>query len=341
MNELTEKKTPEQLGAEIRMYTDAGRRISLLCGIEIGKRLTQAKELLEHGEWLPWLERETEFSDRSAQRYMKLFEEYGASQLGLFGPETNTPTLSDLPISKAFALLSVPESEREAFAETVDAEHLSVRELEQAIREKQEAEKQLEEARLQVRESEKLRQETAALQEELTGKLAEANRQIRELESRPVEVAVERDEKAIEEAAKAAKEKAEAAAKKKIEELEKKLNRAENERAAAKTEAETAGQGAAEREAAAKKEAEALRAELEEARKQLKASDADVTALGIRFNTMQNEYSYVIRELGNVLRRNPETGAKLTEAVRQLLGYFTQELEKLSGEGKHVQENGL
>ena len=115
MSELMEMKTPEQLGAEIRIYVDAGRRISLICGIEIGKRLVQAKEMLDHGEWMPWLERETEFSSSSAQRYMKLYEEYGASQQGLFGPETNSPTLGNLPISKAFALLSVPESDREAF----------------------------------------------------------------------------------------------------------------------------------------------------------------------------------------------------------------------------------
>ena len=139
MNEMTEKKTPEQLGAEIRMYVDAGRRISLLCGIEIGRRLVQAKEMLGHGEWLPWLEKETEFSSSSAQRYMKLFDEYGASQQGLFGPETNSPTLGNLPISKALALLSVPESDRIEFAEEVDAEHISVRELKQAIKERDEA----------------------------------------------------------------------------------------------------------------------------------------------------------------------------------------------------------
>ena len=51
---LTEQeRTPEMIGAEIRMYVDAGRRITLLCGIEIGRRLVEAKEMLNHGEWLP------------------------------------------------------------------------------------------------------------------------------------------------------------------------------------------------------------------------------------------------------------------------------------------------
>ena len=132
-------RTPELIGAEIRMYVDAGRRVTLLCGIEIGRRLREAKELLDHGQWLPWLEKETEFSERTAQRYMRVFEEYGAAQLGFFGPETNATTLSDLPITKALALLSVPESDREDFAARVDAEHLSTRELQQAIRERDEA----------------------------------------------------------------------------------------------------------------------------------------------------------------------------------------------------------
>ncbi len=47
------ERTPELIGAEVRMYVEAGRRITLLCGIEIGRRLCEAKEMLEHGEWLP------------------------------------------------------------------------------------------------------------------------------------------------------------------------------------------------------------------------------------------------------------------------------------------------
>jgi Rad3-related DNA helicase len=41
-----------------------------------------------------------------------------------------------LPISKALALLSVPESEREDFAAEVGAETISVRELEARVRER-------------------------------------------------------------------------------------------------------------------------------------------------------------------------------------------------------------
>ena len=242
MSVQTDKtRTPEQIGAEIRMYVNTGRWITTLCGIEIGRRLVEAKELLPHGEWLPWLQRETEFSERSAQDYMRVFKDYSATQLGLFGPETNTQTFADLPISKALALLSVPESDREAFAKEVDAEHISVRELKQAIKERDEALAR-EKAAMQdlagvQAEAEKMqhaidtlsgdRDDLDRLRAEAEKKLEEAQKQITELENRPVEVAVEtvRDEEAIAAAAKEAKEKAETAAKKKIADLEKKLNK--------------------------------------------------------------------------------------------------------------------
>ena len=221
----TEKeRTPEMIGAEIRMYVDAGRRITLLCGIEIGRRLVEAKEMLNHGEWLPWLKRETEFSERSAQNYMKVFNEYGAAQLGLFGPETNTQTFADLPISKALAMLSLPESERESFAEEVGAESLSVRELEEKVKERT---AELEE---KARNWEDKAGEYAStindLQNDLEDTMAERDREekaradaeeqlrkirkeLEEIENRPQAVAYERDELAIAEAVQAERERLE------------------------------------------------------------------------------------------------------------------------------------
>ena len=332
MNELKEKRTPELIGAEIRMYVDTGRRLSLLCGIEIGRRLAEAKEMLGHGEWLPWLERETEFSDRSAARYMKLFDEYGASQQGLFGPETNSPTLSNLPISKALALLSVPESDRIEFAEEVDAEHISVRELEKKI---QEREDQLKAAEQELK---------AVLQDQEGNEKAlnDARARIRELaalneelEKRPVEVAVEtvRDEEAIREAAAAAKaeaekqnERAQEGLKKQLADAEKKLAAAERERDKLKQSAESAGSEAQKKADEANREVERIRAELEEARKQLKASDSDVVAFGIWFNNIQSEWNSMMKELRNVEAKDAEKGAKLRAAVQQLMGFMQKDM---------------
>jgi DNA repair exonuclease SbcCD ATPase subunit len=359
------KRTPELIGAEIRMYVDAGRRVTLLCGIEIGRRLKEAKELLAHGEWLPWLEKETDFSDRTAQRYMRVFEEYGAAQLGLFGPETNATTLSDLPISKALLLLSVPESDREDFAAQVDAEHLSTRELEQAIRERDEALKRAQEELQQADEGHALAM--ADLQEKLeeareeAGKgkkalellgnaesekrnleqqLNKARDAIRELESRPVDVAVERDEEAIQEAARLAKAKAEAEAaeqlaalQKKLETAEKKAEKAEKAAEKAKAEAERSGEADKTALAQAAREAEKARQEAEELRKQLKLADPAAAEFKAYFDQMQKLWGSLT---GIIRRADPELSGKLKQAARALLDRFGADIAEGGGENVPV-----
>ena len=357
MSEMEQVRTPELIGAEIRMYVDAGRRVTLLCGIEIGRRLVEAKDLLKHGEWLPWLERETEISDRQAQRYMKVFNEYGAAQLGLFGPETNATTLSDLPISKALALLSVPESEREAFAAEVDAEGISVKELEKAIAEKKAAEERAlaaEKALQEIEEGEGLAiaelqekidrlQEDAekgkeALKEEagLLDRLDEASRteetlkaQIKELESRPVEVAVERDEKAIEEAVQQAKAAAAAEWAEKTKKLTDKLNEANAKAEKLKAKVDKASAGADEKLAAAERETARIRQELEAAQKKLKASNGNVAAFGVYFKSVQENFNSMMEKVREIGEEDQETAKKLCGAARVILN---KAIERL-GEG--------
>ena len=357
MNELEQVRTPELIGAEIRMYVDAGRRVTLLCGIEIGRRLVEAKDLLKHGEWLPWLERETAFSDRQAQRYMKVFNEYGAAQLGLFGPETNATTLSDLPISKALALLSVPESEREAFAAEVDAEGISVKELEKAIAEKKAAEERAlaaEKALQEIEEGEglaiaELQEKIDRLQEDaekgkealkekagLLDRLDEASRteetlkaQIKELESRPVEVAVERDEKAIEEAVQQAKADASAEWAEKTKKLTDKLNEANAKAEKLKAKVDKASAGADEKLAAAERETARIRQELEAAQKKLKASNGNVAAFGVYFKSVQENFNSMMEKVREIGEEDQETAKKLCGAARVILN---KAIERL-GEG--------
>lgn len=101
--------------------------------IEIGKRLNEAKELLPHGEWGKWLEEKVEFSQRNANNFMRVAKEFSNSQ-----------TYSNLTQSKIFALLDVPQEEREEFIETNSVEDMTTRELQQVIKEKKELEKQVE-----------------------------------------------------------------------------------------------------------------------------------------------------------------------------------------------------
>lgn len=131
----------ERLTAEIQVY----KQQAGACIVEIGRRLIRAKELLPHGAWAGWLEEKVEFSERSAQNFMRVAKEYSS----------NPQPVADLGIAKALLLLQVPEEEREAFIEqpheTADGEktvaEMSKRELEKVIRERDEARSQIESAR--------------------------------------------------------------------------------------------------------------------------------------------------------------------------------------------------
>lgn len=102
--------------------------------MELGQRLCEAKELLPHGEWLPWLEQKVQFSERTAQKFMQLAREY----------ESNPKLASDLGSEKAFALLALPKEEREQIAQqgltvngkTKPASDLTKKDIQQAVRER-------------------------------------------------------------------------------------------------------------------------------------------------------------------------------------------------------------
>ena len=118
--------------------------------IEIGRRLIQAKEMLPHGEWGKWLDEKVEFTQQTANKFMK-----AANELG------NYASMRNLGTGKLFALLQLPTSDREEFIETQPVEDMTTRELQQAIREKKELERQLQEIKsrppkVEYREVEKI-----------------------------------------------------------------------------------------------------------------------------------------------------------------------------------------
>ena len=134
-----EPRPIEVITAEIWAYKQqAGYAI-----LEIGRRLNEAKEQLTHGEWLPWLKEKVEFSEVTAQRFMRLAREY-----------TNPSTVTDLGASKALTLLALPASERDEFLaekHTVHGEEktpfeMSNTELATVIKERDEARRRAEDA---------------------------------------------------------------------------------------------------------------------------------------------------------------------------------------------------
>lgn len=152
MNELMTNKandiiqrTPDLIAAEINNIKDQTRKMVLYNSIEIGRRLVEAKALVQHGEWGEWLKKSVDYSQRTASNLMRIFEEYGANQITLLGDNSNSQAIANLSYTQAVALLGVPHEEREAFIEENDVENLSTRELQKAIKEREEAIKEKEE----------------------------------------------------------------------------------------------------------------------------------------------------------------------------------------------------
>lgn len=223
MNEMN-PRTIGMVTQEVNQLTAQAQRLILGHAIEVGRRLTEAKQMLSHGEWGKWLREEIHYSKSSANNMMRIFDAYGSTQMGLFGPEANSQTFGDLEYSKALALLSVPAEEREQFAQEVDAEHISVRQLKAAIQERDAAQKQAAEAAAEWElAKEALREKEKAIQlanQRLEASAAEVDNLRKEndqLRQRPVEVAVEQVD-ATQEQLRAAEQRGRNAAKKALQE---------------------------------------------------------------------------------------------------------------------------
>lgn len=143
---LSIDRTPELIAIEINSIKEQTRKMVLFNSIEIGRRLTEAKTMLGHGEWGEWLDKSVDYSQRTANNLMRIFDEYGSSQITFFCDNAKSQALANLSYTQAVALLGIPQEEREAFIQEHDIENLSTRELQQAIKERDQALKQLEDA---------------------------------------------------------------------------------------------------------------------------------------------------------------------------------------------------
>ena len=335
------------IGAEIRTLSVQCNMERIRYGIEIGRRLVEAKELCKHGEWLNFLKNETEYSQPKASRLMQLYREAAEDQGNIFGPELKYSTWNNLSISKALRLLDLPEEERESFPAEVGAESLSVRELEEKVRERtaeiearartwedkageyasqintlqndvQDVLKQRNDEENARRDAENAREAAEIAQRDAEEQLRRIKAELDEIEKRPQAMVYERDEKAIAEAANAAAE----AERAKHEKAEKELR----EQIAAlagqvKTESGTREKlekqlrEAEEKAAAAKKdgaEAEALRGEIEGLRKQLALAAPEVADFKAAFGRAQEELNHMLDAIAQI--GDEETRGKLRKA---------------------------
>ena len=329
-----ETRPIEVITAEIWLYKQqAGAAI-----LEIGRRLIEAKAQLEHGEWLPWLEKEVEFSEATAQRFMRIAREY-----------TNPSLVTDLGASKALVLLALPASEREEFvAEKHEVNgteksvaEMSKRELEEAIRERDAAKQKVQEAeettvqlKKAVEEAEnrakgyamKLEEQKNRAAEDLAkaeGDVATLKAQLEELLNAPESVAVEKvvDQDAVNAAAEAARAETEQKLKAKIEKAEKAKEKAEQ--AKNKAEQDLAAFKVSQEEAAAiaEQEKKAMADQVQTLQKKLAvASSSEMTIFKLHFEQGQTSINKMSECIGKMEDAGDAEGAaKLKNALKALL----------------------
>lgn len=296
----------------------------LMYAIEVGRRLVEAKAILPHGEWGNWLKEKVDFSQSTANNLMKLYDEYGQSQLSLFGAVSNSQTIGNLPYSKALQLIAIPEKERENFAKEVDAEHISVKELKAAIEERNAAIQRAETAEKKAAEKEKMQKaledakseaETATADaEKLKQKITELEKQLAD-EKSTCEENVEKPTLSSEELEKIKSDAVKQAKADAAKEIEKKLNKAKAD---------------AEKAESKRKEAEARAEELEnrlvETEKQLKTANPEISAFKTLFEETQRTAQSLKRKLIDINKESPEVAGKLLGALKAL-GKNLQEVE--------------
>ena len=274
--------------------------------LDIGRCLIEAKSLLNHGEWLPWLNEQVEFSERTAQKFMRLAREW-----------SNPSTLADLGASKALMLLALPESERDSFVQDHNVIDMSARQLEQAIKERDEARAAAQRAEADKRTAEQARAKMAEDMGMLNASLASAQdareqamqdvarleAELADLKDQPVDVAVETvvDQAAIEKA------RAEAVA-----EMQAKLDKAKE--AAAK---------ARDKQKQAEASVEVLKRSMEEMEKAEKkaalGADKDLAQFEVFFNQAKEQGNQMRALLLKAREREDQTAAQgMEKALRAL-----------------------
>ena len=297
-----EGRTIEAITGEILDAKRAGGEAILT----IGRCLIEAKEMLSHGEWLPWLNERVELSERTAQKFMRLAREW-----------SNPSALADLGATKALMLLALPKEERDQFVAGHDVVDMTSRQLEQAIKERDEARMAVKQAEADQHAAEQARDKMAEDMRLLNARLAGVREdreqamenvarleaELADLKARPVDVAVETvvDQAAIDKA------RADA-----IAEMQAKLDKAKEAAAKAKY-----------RQQEAEAKAEDLKRSLEERDKSDKqaaiAGDKELAQFEVLFNQGQELANKLHGLLLKARGRDDQTAAKGMEKALKAL----------------------
>lgn len=121
-----------QVAERVRSSTEAIRqqvRNTMESAIQIGQELLTVKEALPHGQFLPWLQAEFGWAERTARNFMAVDEQFGKSAI-----------IADLPIQPTAAYLlaapSVPDEARQVAIKKAEAgEQITVAEAKEIVAE--------------------------------------------------------------------------------------------------------------------------------------------------------------------------------------------------------------
>lgn len=164
------------IAAEINTIKRETLKTVLSASIEIGKRLTEAKELIPHGEFTSWLEKSVDYSQSTANNLMRIYKEYGDEQIDLLSNKSKSQTFGNLSYSQAVALFALPAAERENFVEENNVEQMSAREIKELIDKNKKAQEETEALKTTL---EAKAEEQGIVQEELN-KANQLNAQMKE-----------------------------------------------------------------------------------------------------------------------------------------------------------------
>ena len=331
MSDIITVRDIEMVTSDIRYAQRQGARQLLSNLIEIGRLLVEAKSIVPHGEWGKYLEEQVDYSQATANNYMKLYQEYGSSQESFFDSIEKSQTFGNLTYTQALALLALPAEQRQEFAEENNVAEMSTRQLEQAIRERNEERAAREQAEANAakfesaakiaKESEdNLRQIAGQANAEKTAAAEKVEKLKKQLEK------AQQNEKAAKDAlAKAQKnpeipeavmeslrqQVAADAAREATEKLQQELDAANKAKDAAERNAEQAEQ------------------KLVAAQKALQLSSPDAAVFKTLFEQVQKDFERMLESLKNVRQTDAVTGEKLHGAVRRLLSKLIDDLEEV------------
>ncbi len=335
MSEMVTARDVDVVTAEIITIKRQTQQVLITAAIELGRRLTEVKAMVPHGEWGKYLQERVDYSQSTADNLMKLYREYGSGQDSLFDNFANSQTFANLSYTQALALLSVPAGEREQFAEENDVAHKSTREIQELIRQREEQDTQINQLQTELTDAKSEKEEVEELLadaekecdsrkqevERLEGLLLKAQeaeqkakdqlKKAKENLTIPKDIMDKLRAEAEEKATKAAAEKAEKETKKIQDQLKK---------------AQKAAQDAEDEKKRATQELAQMEQKLQTAQQEVKMANPAVAVFRALFEDVQQTFNKMNDARKTVAEVDPAMGESLKQATVAVLDQWRKEL---------------